>query len=69
MKIYKPSEIYNGKYLFCYLEYKDKDGRQILKIVVFDTSRSFECVDNFACNKDDFDKSVKFLKGVYSDDK
>jgi hypothetical protein len=68
MKIYKLSEIHNGKYLFCYLEYKNKNGEQILKIVVLDTCRSFECVDNFACNKDDFEKSVKFLKWVHKDD-
>ena len=64
MKIYKPSEIHNG-FLFCYLI--KKNGDKI--IVIFDTCGSFECVDNFLCFKETFDESLKFLKGVYSDDK
>lgn len=68
MKIYKPSEIYNGKYLFCYLKGTFKNGDKILKIVVFDTSGSFECVDNFLCFEETFDQSLKFLKGVYKND-
>ena len=68
MKIYKLSEIHNGKYLFCYLKDENKNDGEILKIVVFDTCGSFSCLDYFSCFEETFDKSVKFLKGVYKDD-
>ena len=68
MKIYKPSEMHNGKYLFCYLKDKNKNGDKTLKIVVFNTSCSFECLDYFSCFEETFDQSLKFLKGVYEDD-
>lgn len=68
MKIYKNAEIHNG-YLFCYLKDKNKNGDKTLKIVVFDTCGSFECLDYFSCFEETFDQSLKFLKGVYSDEK